>query len=435
MVITPNQLQRNKELHDIEVSQDNVLGGMEVSQKNSMPFPDNRNPDSDFNNRFGNLPPNGILNDIKPRDPVPQLQRRLERRVSGDEDFKTMVKPIGMDLALPQTAETLLEDVAPKPTMMEKLFGLNGVERMKLWPERMLVDLNEAASKVSKGEVPMWAIDPATGEMHTSMEAMEKAWEMMPGANSATLLRGAIGKAAKTDAIKNEPNTFPQRIAESPDEMQYMIRQARRLNEETRADPQTNPSGVARGAPRQSHENPTDYALRVIGEALDLPVNTESTVRNGVLETRPAGRPRSVVEEYDFITEKTRSLGNEKLKEGNMFLNKVKGGYSESSVNHRFKFFDEKTGTLGDLKLSERNGGKRLYVEGIGLGNGIDPNSMGRAATNNILKALAKEFPKAETIAGFRVSGGRGKSGKTGPAEMPLERFRRKNKIDDLTED
>lgn len=33
--------------------------------KDTMPFPDNKNPDSTFDSRFGTLPPSGILNDLK----------------------------------------------------------------------------------------------------------------------------------------------------------------------------------------------------------------------------------------------------------------------------------------------------------------------------------------------------------------------------------
>ncbi len=48
------------------------------STAGDMPFPDNRNPDSDFNSRFGNLPPSGILNDIrKPKDTAPALVRKI----------------------------------------------------------------------------------------------------------------------------------------------------------------------------------------------------------------------------------------------------------------------------------------------------------------------------------------------------------------------
>lgn len=45
--------------------------------KKEMPFPNNRNPDSDFTSRFGNLPPSGILNDLKRPDPDRPLLRRI----------------------------------------------------------------------------------------------------------------------------------------------------------------------------------------------------------------------------------------------------------------------------------------------------------------------------------------------------------------------
>src|ERR1700722_677332 len=44
----------------------------------AMPFPDNHNPEQDFNSRFGNLPPAGILNDLKkPADTSPALVRKI----------------------------------------------------------------------------------------------------------------------------------------------------------------------------------------------------------------------------------------------------------------------------------------------------------------------------------------------------------------------
>lgn len=43
-----------------------------------MPFPDNRNPDMDFVNRWPDLPPSGILNDLKPPpETTPPLRRKL----------------------------------------------------------------------------------------------------------------------------------------------------------------------------------------------------------------------------------------------------------------------------------------------------------------------------------------------------------------------
>lgn len=50
----------------------------QVGMKSQMPFPDNNNPNTDFNNRFGNLPPSGVLNDLKkPTDQTPQLVRKV----------------------------------------------------------------------------------------------------------------------------------------------------------------------------------------------------------------------------------------------------------------------------------------------------------------------------------------------------------------------
>lgn len=51
-------------------------GPMAIADK--MPFPNNHNPDSDFNTRFGNLPPSGIMNDLKkPDGNSPPLLRRV----------------------------------------------------------------------------------------------------------------------------------------------------------------------------------------------------------------------------------------------------------------------------------------------------------------------------------------------------------------------
>jgi len=49
-----------------------------VSGKGQMPFPDNRDPRTDFANRWPqNLPPSGILNDLQPQPQMPPLMRRL----------------------------------------------------------------------------------------------------------------------------------------------------------------------------------------------------------------------------------------------------------------------------------------------------------------------------------------------------------------------
>lgn len=73
--VTPFQMDQNKQLNQVEQTE---LGGLEVDLRTQqqMPFPNNNNPDTDFNSRFGNLPPSGILNDIKPQPEKP-LSRKL----------------------------------------------------------------------------------------------------------------------------------------------------------------------------------------------------------------------------------------------------------------------------------------------------------------------------------------------------------------------
>lgn len=72
-VVKPEDVETNKKLENVEQTE---LGGTPIADK--MPFPNNSNPDSNFNNRFGNLPPSGILNDLrKPPEPTPSLARRI----------------------------------------------------------------------------------------------------------------------------------------------------------------------------------------------------------------------------------------------------------------------------------------------------------------------------------------------------------------------
>lgn len=75
------------------------------SMKNQMPFPNNVDPNTNFDSRFGNLPPSGIMNDLKkPGDPTPPLVRRIndvttdpeEDRMDYSDGFNT---PIGGDLS------------------------------------------------------------------------------------------------------------------------------------------------------------------------------------------------------------------------------------------------------------------------------------------------------------------------------------------------
>lgn len=78
---------------------------------------------------------------------------------------------------------------------------------------------------------------------------------------------------------------------------------------------------------------------------------------------------------------------------------------------------------MGELFIGEENGGKRLYVDDIrGIGQ-YGPNSLGPRQMRDLLRQLKEEFPNAEELTGFRVSGARDKAGsweKTGKVSIKL---------------
>lgn len=63
-------------------------------------------------------------------------------------------------------------------------------KRLQLWPERVVREGITAAGKVASGEVPQWAVDPATGDVHTSPQMVEKAQEVSALAGSGGLASG-----------------------------------------------------------------------------------------------------------------------------------------------------------------------------------------------------------------------------------------------------
>lgn len=63
-------------------------------------------------------------------------------------------------------------------------------KRLQLWPERLVRAGTTAAGEVASGAVPQWAIDPKTGDVHTSPEMIEKAQEVSALAGSGGLASG-----------------------------------------------------------------------------------------------------------------------------------------------------------------------------------------------------------------------------------------------------
>jgi hypothetical protein len=94
------------------------------------------------------------------------------------------------------------------------------------------------------------------------------------------------------------------------------------------------------------------------------------------------------------------SIGDRKLTMQR--FGKVVPGYENF---HDFQLMDQNGTPVGVLNLSMQ--GKKLYVEGIEGINGLGPRDFGPSLMRDILRQLKAEFPEAETISGYRVSGAR----------------------------
>src|SRR6185295_1797574 len=64
-------------------------------------------------------------------------------------------------------------------------------KRLQLWPEKLIRSGTTAAGDIASGKVPTMAIDPVTGDVHTSPEMIEKAQEMSALAGTGGL--GGVG--------------------------------------------------------------------------------------------------------------------------------------------------------------------------------------------------------------------------------------------------
>lgn len=88
---------------------------------------------------------------------------------------------------------------------------------------------------------------------------------------------------------------------------------------------------------------------------------------------------------------------------------------------HDFSINDEKGNPVGTINLSEQNGGKKLYIEMVNGINGLGARDFGPGLMRSILNQLKAEFPNAETLGGFRVSGARKKFNTMQEVEIDLD--------------
>lgn len=306
---------------------------------------------------------------------------------------------------------------------LDKLFGINGAERYQTWPERAIRDMSKAfdvASKVSKGEIPMWAQDPETGEFHTSIEGMEGARELMPLAMSGQIpLRIHLGQpssAITPRSLSAEKDSFDAIVRNYRREgwqepMEHFPEQDARMANHPRWNEGNHPEPSLDANAWREFESSMNSSL----EQRPYTYEPDPRAPHEIAESRTSPENRRLLEEirsqYAAFSEKTKALMQDSFAEGNVHLARLKSPYAVPETHHNFKFFHEETGTVGHLDISEVHGGKRLYVNGIGLFDAIDPQTIGFGGIKDMLYALKKEFPHATEVAGFRVSGARAKKG------------------------
>lgn len=111
---------------------------------------------------------------------------------------------------------------------------------------------------------------------------------------------------------------------------------------------------------------------------------------------------------------------------------------SPEDKHHLFAINDEAGRQVGDLHIRQAPDSKNLFVEWIGgtkdiaTPTGGAANVYGPKLIKSLLRQLKEEFPDAEKLVGWRVSGAREKAGKLGAAEVKLSPERLEIDLKDL---
>ena len=111
----------------------------------------------------------------------------------------------GLDLPVNFSPDPKLVTSTPLSNNIDKI--LNSIfrtdeKRLQLWPERLVRSGITAAGDVASGKVPTFAIDPVTGDVHTSPEMIEKAQEI-------SALAGTGGLGAGGGSLNATPSLRP----------------------------------------------------------------------------------------------------------------------------------------------------------------------------------------------------------------------------------
>lgn len=122
---------------------------------------------------------------------------------------------VGLDLPVKFSPDPNLVNSTPVSNNIDKI--LNSLfrpdeKRLQLWPEKLVRSGTTAAGNAMSGEIPQWAIDPKTGDVHTSPQMIEAAQEMAALAGTGGL--GGTGKPrlSTKDLSKVDTNPLPAKF-------------------------------------------------------------------------------------------------------------------------------------------------------------------------------------------------------------------------------
>lgn len=155
------------------------------------------------------------------------------------------------------------------------------------------------------------------------------------------------------------------------------------------------------------NEHSSHHADEYAGTEASLINNPRAwdTVRDSIALRRNRGQERANKEFTDNPDNVTKFRSVEILSPNS--------NYSEDTIHSsRMNLLIRNSeGKVADLNYRLRNSGKEIYVNWLGTAGHSEPNTMGPREMADTIRYLKQIHPEAETIAGFRVSGVRGRTG------------------------
>lgn len=344
-------------------------------------------------------------------------------------------------------------------------------DRPRDWVERLVTGMVTSAHDVGSGKVPMWAMDPTTGDYHTSPEGISAAQDLVPAANG-----GGFGRNLNIElqpeahqALSEGPDVFQQfmatrgarqpsnivdepvsRYPEQDARMGFTPEQSRALDTQSGHDFEQRSELDDLGPQPGTMEHWQAEEARVRAEDLDRHERQNSFEQRPGLPERNPYRQEPWRDE-DFHTDEPMDWHDrlnadieENERAGSRFgkarMQEVKDQFTENpdavkskgnvslmldldhemnNSGHHYNFLSA-DGIPGELTVRMRDAGRDIHVAWIGTVGSAGPRDVGNSEMKNLFKLLAEQYPDAERVSGFRVSGARAEQGRIGDASMRI---------------